>query len=54
MSATAPSADLAAAQLAAIDASGWGHRVRIFQPRNLCSWLFLYYLVLGAIATFRF
>ncbi|MGH2547960.1 MAG: PrsW family intramembrane metalloprotease, partial [Thermomicrobiales bacterium] len=26
---------------------------RIFQPRNLCSWLFLWYLMLGAVSTFR-
>jgi RsiW-degrading membrane proteinase PrsW (M82 family) len=26
---------------------------RIFQPRNLCSWIFLWYLMLGAVSTFR-
>jgi RsiW-degrading membrane proteinase PrsW (M82 family) len=52
MSAATPTPPTAA-QVAAIDASGLGHTFHIFQPRNLASWVFLWYLFVGAIAAFR-
>lgn len=38
----------------AVAASGWGQSFRVFQPRNLASWIFIWYLIAGAIETFRF
>ncbi|WP_231123466.1 hypothetical protein [Nocardioides sambongensis] len=47
--ATSPDpAELAARREAAIEESGWGSRFHLFQPRNLCLWVLLLLLVLGA------
>ncbi|GAA4714812.1 PrsW family intramembrane metalloprotease [Nocardioides conyzicola] len=40
--------DLLARREAAIEESGWGARFHLFQPRNLCLWVYLLLVVLGA------
>lgn len=46
MSAITPEAAMAARQ-EAIEASGWGRRVRIFQPRNFSLWVMVFLMILG-------
>lgn len=40
--------DLLRLRAAAIDESGWGARFHLLQPRNLCFWVYVLLLVLGA------
>lgn len=47
-SAAAPDPDLLARREAAIEESGWGSRFHFFQPRNLCLWVYLLLIVMGA------
>ncbi|SEE50565.1 PrsW family intramembrane metalloprotease [Jiangella alba] len=42
-------ADLDAARVRAIDDTGWGAGVRVFQPRNLALWLWAALVVWGAV-----
>lgn len=42
------STELLARRTAAIEESGWGARFHLFQPRNLCLWVYLLMVVLGA------
>lgn len=41
-------ADLLARRTAAIAESGWGAHFHLFQPRNLCLWVYLVFVVIGA------
>lgn len=41
------SAELLALRTAAIAESGWGARFHLFQPRNLCLWVYLVIVVIG-------
>lgn len=45
---TPETAELLARRTAAIEESGWGARFHLFQPRNLCLWVYLLMVVLGA------
>lgn len=40
--------DLLARREAAIEESGWGSRFHLFQPRNLCLWVYVLLVVMGA------
>ena len=42
------SPELLARRVAAIEESGWGARFHLFQPRNLCLWVYLLLVALGA------
>ncbi|MFO6453289.1 MULTISPECIES: PrsW family intramembrane metalloprotease [unclassified Aeromicrobium] len=47
-SATPESRELLERREAAIEESGWGSRFRLFQPRNLCLWVLVLLLLMGA------
>ncbi len=48
MTATVPADDLLLRRAAAIEESGWGAPFHLLQPRNLCLWVYLALLALGA------
>lgn len=39
--------DLIARRVAAIEESGWGSRFHLFQPRNVCLWVYVLLIVMG-------
>ncbi|RMI13815.1 PrsW family intramembrane metalloprotease [Cellulomonas triticagri] len=45
---TVPAPGLEQRRAAAIEESGWGARFRLLQPRNLCFWVYLLAVALGA------
>jgi len=47
-------ADGRAAQVRAIEASGWGTPFRLVQLRNACFWVFVWAMVAGLVGMFRY
>lgn len=53
MTATVDDEELLQRRRAAIEESGWGASFHLLQPRNLCLWVYLLLLVLGAHQLYR-